>query len=92
MELLLKAIKNRQPSADILLLGLYPRREQEQRVSALNLKYAVLAGKMNIRYADVGQDLLKPDAKIDETLFTDGLHPNTAGYRKIAAKLADLVH
>ncbi len=92
MELLLKAIKNRQPSADILLLGLYPRREQEQRVSALNLKYAVLAGKMNIRYADVGQDLLKPDAKIDETLFTDGLHPNAAGYRKIAAKLADLVH
>ena len=87
MELLLKAVKERQPDAEILLLGLYPRRDQEKRVSALNLKYAMLAGKMNVRYADVGQDLLKPDGKIDESLFTDGLHPNAEGYGRIADRL-----
>ncbi len=91
MELLLNAIKSRQPDADVLLLGLYPRREQEKRVAALNLEYARLAGKLNIRYADAGQGLLKPDGKIDESLFTDGLHPNAEGYRRIAAKLDALL-
>jgi lysophospholipase L1-like esterase len=89
MELLLASVRIQQPQADILLLGLYPRRDQEIRVSTLNLKYAQLAGKLNVRYADVGQDLLKTDGKIDEALFTDGLHPNAEGYRKIAVKLAD---
>ncbi len=90
MELLLNAIKARQPGADILLLGLYPRRQQEERVAGLNLKYASLAGKLNVRYADPGINLLKPDGKIDESLFTDGLHPNSEGYRRLAAKLVDL--
>ena len=89
MELLLASVRIQQPQADILLLGLYPRRDQEIRVATLNLKYSQLAGKLNVRYADVGQDLLKTDGKIDEALFTDGLHPNAEGYRKIAVKLAD---
>lgn len=89
MELLLNAIKTRQPQAEIILLGLYPRREQERRIAGLNLKYARLSGKLNIRYTDAGKDLLKPDGKIDESLFTDGLHPNAEGYRRIAAKLRE---
>jgi len=84
MELLLKAIINRQPQSKILLTGLYPRRNQEERIRLLNLKYAQLAGKLNIGYADLGEGLLLPNGKIDETLFVDGLHPNTAGYRRIA--------
>jgi lysophospholipase L1-like esterase len=88
MELLLRAVRQRQPTADILLLGLYPRRQQEVRVARINLEYARLAGKLNVRYADVGQDLLLPDNKIDESMFTDGLHPNGEGYRKIAERLA----
>jgi lysophospholipase L1-like esterase len=88
MELLLRAVRQRQPTADILLLGLYPRRQQEVRVARINLEYARLAGKLNVRYADVGQDLLLPDNKIDESMFTDGLHPNGEGYRKIVERLA----
>lgn len=88
MDLLVRAVRLRQPAADILMLGLFPRRQGEDRVAALNLKYARLAGKLNIRYADVGSGLLNPDGKIDETLFTDGLHPNADGYKRIASSLS----
>jgi lysophospholipase L1-like esterase len=88
MRLLLQAVRSRQPSADILVLGLYPRRGGEDRIAALNLRYAALCGDMNMRYADLGLDLLQPDGKIDESLFVDGLHPNAEGYRRIAGRLA----
>jgi lysophospholipase L1-like esterase len=91
MELLIKGIKVRQPKADIILLGLYPRRDNEARVNRLNLKYAQLAGKLNVLYGDPGVFLLKSDGKIDEALFTDGLHPNAEGYRLIAGELAGLL-
>ncbi|MCX6225393.1 MAG: SGNH/GDSL hydrolase family protein [Bacteroidia bacterium] len=90
MELLVNAIRVRQPKADIVVLGLYPRRDYEPRVKALNLKYAQLTGKYNVRFADPGVALLMPDGKIDETLFTDGLHPNAEGYRMIAGELAKM--
>jgi lysophospholipase L1-like esterase len=91
MELLVEAIKIRQPEADILVLGLYPRRQNEERVKVLNLKYAQLTGKVNVRFADPGNSLLKPDGKIDEGLFSDGLHPNAGGYRQIAEQLSKVL-
>ena len=39
---------------------------------------------MKVAYADPGKRLLVKGGKIDETLFTDGLHPNEEGYRRIA--------
>jgi lysophospholipase L1-like esterase len=84
LQLLVRAIQERQPKAKILLLGIYPRRKGEERVSQLNLKIAQLSGDTNVQYADVGTTLLAQDGKVDESLFTDGLHPNAAGYQKLA--------
>lgn len=84
LELLVEAIKHRQPHAKILMVGILPRKLKEEHVHKLNLMISQLAGKQNINYANIGTVLLNDDNKIDETLFSDGLHPNKAGYDKLA--------
>lgn len=86
-ELLGRAIRSRQKTADLLILGVYPCREREKRVGFLDFGLARLAGMLNVRYADPGAALLRSDGTIDESLFTDGLHPNAEGYRRLAAHL-----
>ncbi len=87
MRRLLEAVRARQPHADVVLLGLYPRRGMEGRIRVLNRKYARLAKDIGVRYADPGRALLSRGGRIDESLFVDGLHPNAEGYRRIAAGL-----
>ncbi|NQU53620.1 MAG: SGNH/GDSL hydrolase family protein [Bacteroidetes bacterium] len=88
LDLLIQSIKIRQPHAKILMIGLYPRRENEARVSEINLKIAQLAGKQNVNFIDVGGILLNDDDdKINESLFLDGLHPNSEGYHKLAPEI-----
>ncbi len=83
LELLVKAIKARQQDAEITLAGLLPRREQEKRIANLNVQIARLAGDLSVNYADWGDVFLQSDHKINEALFSDGLHPNAEGYRKL---------
>jgi lysophospholipase L1-like esterase len=87
LELLIQSIKTRQPHAKILTIGLYPRRENEERVEEINLKIAQLAGMQNVNFIDVGGVLLNDENKIDEALFLDGLHPNSKGYNKLAPEI-----
>ncbi|MEZ4772214.1 MAG: SGNH/GDSL hydrolase family protein [Bacteroidia bacterium] len=91
MELLVNAVKTRQPQAEILLFGTYPRRNYDQRVAGFNTKLAQLAGKMNVGYADPGSVLLNSEGTIEESFFYDGLHPNAEGYRKLAVAIATLL-
>ncbi|MEC5143903.1 SGNH/GDSL hydrolase family protein [Chitinophaga sp. 212800010-3] len=85
---LLKEIQARQPSSKIILLAILPRRNMEGRVAGINKLIGKLADKKNIRFLDAGKQFLKADGKIDESLFSDGLHPNEAGYEKIAKLIA----
>lgn len=80
---LIKAIRQRQPAARLTMVGIYPRRDQEDRVNILNDRLAALTGEHNVQFANPGKVLLQADQKIDEKLFSDGLHPNTEGYRKL---------
>ena len=122
LALLVKAVRQRQPHAEILLSGILPRRNMEGRIEKLNRQIDSLAGSQNLgkvarslntekvtgsmnlqkvadsmgadtqaaslRYINPGKLLLAKNGKIDESLFGDGLHPNAAGYRKIAPELA----
>jgi lysophospholipase L1-like esterase len=84
---LVQAIRVRQSKAAILLLGILPRRKEEKRVTGLNEGIAQASGELNVTYADPGRILLNMEGNIDESLFTDGLHPNAEGYKKLAEKL-----
>ena len=80
---LLQAIRNRQPQAEIVVWGILPRRQMEKRIERLNRQIQDLANRQKVKFADPGRHLLTPEGHIDESLFTDGLHPNKKGYRKL---------
>src|SRR5690606_18764380 len=83
LENLYIAIRHRQRDAVLQLVGILPRRNNETRVKTLNNRIAALSRKINAHWADPGKVLLNGKSVIDETLFSDGLHPNTAGYKKL---------
>ncbi|MBN3583452.1 SGNH/GDSL hydrolase family protein [Algoriphagus aestuarii] len=84
---LLGEIKERQPKSEILLVGLLPRREREDEIKELNKEISKMAEQVNVDFAEVGKELLLADGKLNETLFSDGLHPNEEGYQLIAKSL-----
>ena len=57
----------------------------------LNEKIAILAGNLNVDYQYIGDIFLKENKKIDEHLFSDGLHPNATGYIKMREALLPIL-
>lgn len=84
LQQLVIAIKERQPKADILLAGILPRVDMADRVAKINKGIQQMAGMQQVPFINPGQVLLNADLKPDSTLFTDGLHPNSTGYSKLA--------
>ena len=91
LELLIQSIELRQPKAELVLMGILPRRDKEARVKNLNGQIESLASKLDIKYAYIGHIFLNEDQKINESLFSDGLHPNRNGYLKIRKALLPLL-
>lgn len=83
LQYLMRAIQLKQPAATILLMGILPRRSMEKRIANLSKMIAETITGINIKYADAGNLYLKENDTIDETLFSDGLHPNETGYEKL---------
>ncbi|MCX6218470.1 SGNH/GDSL hydrolase family protein [Spirosoma sp.] len=87
LKFLIQAIKSRQPTAEVLMVGIFPRRNGEARVATINDAIARMTGETNASFAQPGSVFLQPDGKIDESLFSDGLHPNPEGYRRLVGAL-----
>jgi lysophospholipase L1-like esterase len=87
LSLLIKAVRQRQPQANILLCGLLPRTNMGERITPVNKVIAGLAAELKVQYVDPGKTLLTSAGKIDTALFSDGVHPNEEGYRKLGAYL-----
>jgi lysophospholipase L1-like esterase len=88
LKMLVQAVKTPQPSAQIFLSGLLPRRALEKRIQILNKAIHKMAGQTKVSFIDPGNLLLDHTGVIDESLFGDGLHPNEIGYQKLALALA----
>ena len=90
LRFLLTAIHERQPKAEIKVVGILPRRNGEEWVKDINQDIRTMTEKEGYRFSDAGTTLLKKDGKIDESLFAgDGLHPNEKGYQSIAKAIAE---
>lgn len=89
LRFLLSAIRMRQPDATIKFVGLLPRRDYEPRIERLNQHIRQIAVDNGCLFTDPGRKLLAPSGKVDESCFSDGLHPNAKGYRVIAADIAN---
>jgi lysophospholipase L1-like esterase len=89
LQLLLEAVRFRQPATSILLSGIFPRRDMEKRVVTINKAIAALALKSKATYIDPGKVLLNTSGKVNEAFLSDGLHPNADGYEKLAPAIAD---
>lgn len=81
---LLLQIKFRRPEAEVVLMGIFPRRDLEAKVKDMNKVLKRVAREAGVRFENPGQELLK-GRQIDESLFVDGLHPNEVGYECIAS-------
>lgn len=88
LRFLLKAIKVRQPKATIRVIGILPRRNHEFWVKKINTDIQTMAEEGGCKFINAGNILLKPDGKIDESFFSDGLHPNAKGYKLISTFIA----
>lgn len=80
---LLRAIRDRQPAARIKTVGLLPRRNALDTVETVNTLIERVAAEENAEYINPGRKMLSKDGSLDESLFTDGLHPNNKGYARI---------
>lgn len=85
-------IAGKQPQSELYVVKILPRRDREERLAVLNAQLEkAFAGNTSVRVLDVSDVLVGKDGKIDERLFSDGLHPNRDGYKRIAGRLKPYV-
>ncbi len=83
LRFLIRAIRDRQPQATIKMVGILPRRGAVDWVASTNEMIAAMTAEENCVYVNPGVKMLNADGSLNEALFTDGLHPNEAGYALI---------
>lgn len=82
-----------QPQAEVVVMGVLPRRGQEKRILLLNKLIASnLKSYAYVQMCDLSADFLLKTKQIDETLFRDGLHPNERGYERMGQRLKRFVN
>ena len=81
-------IGRRQPEAELYLIHILPRRGAEARLRHLNARLTEeLKTLPHLHLLDLTADFVERDGTLDETLFSDGLHPNHKGYQILAKRL-----
>jgi lysophospholipase L1-like esterase len=89
LRFLLTAIRERQSRTIIKVIGILPRRDNEQWVNNINKQIQQMVQEEGYIYQNAGNLLLDANGKIDESLFSDGLHPNGKGYTLLGTFISD---
>jgi platelet-activating factor acetylhydrolase IB subunit beta/gamma len=90
-------IKEKLPNTKIILLGIFPRSDDEKK-----LNYMKSIKKINnrlkneyrfsrISFYDVGKKIFLDRGQIDTNLLEDGIHPNRRGYQKLGPYLEKMI-
>jgi lysophospholipase L1-like esterase len=86
-------LRQRFPSAKILLQGIFPCGDKDSaprmRVAQINPQLAKLANDKNIFFMDFGAKFLEPDGTLSPEIMPDKLHPTAKGYEIWAAAIKD---
>ena len=88
---LVRAVRHRQPKAQIYVAGILPRAGKEARIATLNKTMQVRLLNEEATYIDMSTELTQPNGRIIKELFTDGLHPNKEGYQRVAKMLEKVI-
>ena len=92
MAAFVKLLRKKSPRAKILLIGVYPRREERlaDRIEETNMLYEKIADNKHVFFINPGTLLLAEGKKTAEPKFMrDRVHLNAAGYRIIGAEIAE---
>jgi len=91
LQFLIKAIRQRKPNANVIMVGILPRVKSEEHVAAINKKIERIALQNQVDYVDFGKDFLI-NGKVNSKLFiSDGLHPNADGYKVLGKDISELL-
>ncbi len=78
-------LREKLPDTKVLLLGIFPFREDFnlQRAKALEINQALnkLDDGKSVYYLDIGYLFIQPDGKIPKEIMRDFLHPSAKGYK-----------
>jgi lysophospholipase L1-like esterase len=91
LRFLVQVIKVHQPQAEITILAIYPRRDYEDRIVAVNKDIRKMTKSEKVGFADISKSFLKEDGKINEVFFNDGLHPKPIGYEVLGKQLEMII-
>ena len=96
--LVVKAIREKSPQTKVLLLGIFPRgwnanelKWYQSKIQKINGTLAKLGDGKDVRFADLGPQMLEPDGTLSRTVFKDGLHPSAEGYKRWAEAMQPLL-
>ena len=84
---LVRAVRHRQPKAQIYIAGILPREGKESRIKTLNQRLKSQLPASETVFIDLSPEVCHADGRIMKELFSDGLHPNKEGYQRIAKSL-----
>lgn len=84
LKFLVSAIQRKAPKAKVHMLQILPRRGFDDRIDQINKAISTVMPDLGVVVIDCANALKGSDGKINESLFSDGVHPLESGYELLA--------